>query len=353
MKVLFIALKYDYGNPKRGFSYEYLNFFAALEKMSGVEVDFFPFDEIMYHVGRKNMNEQLLERVHRIKPDCCFFVLFTDEIKKRTIKKITEKSGAITINWFCDDHWRFDIFSKYWAPCFHWVTTTDSLAVEKYNKIGYKNVIKTQWGFNPAHYRKYDLLQDKDITFVGQVHSNRVDIINYLKRKNINVECWGKGWQNGRLSQDEMMRIYSRSKINLNFTEGSMVFGWKSIAKILVNRRADNTYNLNSIQQMFNTIQILWNENRPQIKGRNFEIPGAGGFLLTQNADNLSDYFKIGEEIAVFEDADDLKDKIFYYLNNEESREKVRISGYNRAVNDHSYEKRFREIFKKIDPTIL
>ena len=37
-----------------------------------------------------------------------------------------------------------------------------------------------------------------------------------------------------------------------------------------------------------------------QIKGRNFEIPGCGGFLLTDYVPGLERYFQIGEEIVCY-----------------------------------------------------
>jgi spore maturation protein CgeB len=346
IRVLYIGLKYDYGKPELGFSYEYFNLYESLVRSEYYKVDFFPFDEIMREVGRDNMNKRLLETVQKLKPDCCFFVLFTDEIKKETIKTISEKSGSVTFNWFCDDHWRFNIFSKYWAPMFNWVSTTDSSAVDKYLKMGFKNIIKTQWGFNLFQYQKHDLFQDYDVTFIGQVHSSREKFVRELKKNNINIECWGKGWSNGRIDQAQMIKTYSRSKINLNFTESSLVPGWKSFAKVLISRRADNKLRINSPAQMIQNICVISTDRPAQIKARNFEIPGNGGFLLTQNADNLDEYFVPGKEITLFSDIVDLKDKIKYYLNHDEERENIRQAGFRRTLNDHTYEKRLYNIFQ-------
>lgn len=344
--VLYIGLKFDYGYPNRGYSFEHLNFFDTLRRMSWCQVTFFPFDEIMREVGRDGMNDRLQKVVEEQKPQVCFFVLFTDEIKKETIRHITEKSGAITVNWFGDDHWRFDTFSKSWAPLFHWVVTTDSDAVNKYQEIGCKNIIKSQWAFNDFLYRRYDVLQDLNVTFVGQVHSDRKRILKMLMQAGVEVDCWGKGWTRGRLSQGEMIKTYARSKINLNFTESSHVLGWKSIAKVFLNRRADDTIVMNSPRNIFENLSMLIVSNSPQIKGRNFEIPGSGGFLITANADNLAEYFVPDKEVVVFDDTDDLIDKIRYYLTHDSERETIRSAGHLRALRDHTFEKRFEDIFR-------
>lgn len=347
-RLLYIGLEYDYGDRNRGYSYERVHFLDTLKRMDGILVDSFPIDVLMRKSGRSSMNRQLLSKVDEFRPDLCFFVLFSDEIEQSTIRRITESSGSVTLNWFGDDHWRFKTFSRRYATCFSWVVTTDSEAGEKYKAIGCRNVINSQWGFNHFLYHRRDVSEDLDVTFVGQVHSKRRQIVEMLQREGIDVKCWGKGWKSGRLSQEEMITTYSRSKINLNFTESSVALGWKPIAKIFLNRRADDHVTVNSPRGMWNHFNVLLGNRRPQIKGRNFEIPGSGGFLLTSNADNLEEYFVPGKEIAVFTDTDDLIDKVRYYLRHEDERETIREAGYRRALREHTFEKRFRKIFETI-----
>jgi len=54
-----------------------------------------------------------------------FCVLFKDEIDKNVITAITKETATKTLSWFCDDQWRFDAFTRFWAPSFTWSTTTD------------------------------------------------------------------------------------------------------------------------------------------------------------------------------------------------------------------------------------
>ena len=267
IRILYIGLKYDYGQLVRGLSYEYLNFFETLRRMEQVEVDFFGFDEILRQEGRTKMNIRLLETVETLKPDICLFVLFTDEIDYRTIRHISEKGKSLTLNWFGDDHWRFTTFSRQYATCFDWVVTTDSESVEKYKGIGCRNVIETQWGFNHFLYHHSDVSADYDVTFVGQVHSKRRQTIEMVKREGIEVKCWGRGWESGRLSQEEMIRMYSRSRINLNFTESSVALGWKPIAKVFLNRRADDSITVNSPGGMWKSFLCASWQSPPSDQG--------------------------------------------------------------------------------------
>ena len=231
LRVLFVGFKYDYGIPVRGYSFEYLNIFESLEKMTGIEASLFPFDESMRSAGQDGMNRLLIEEVRRLQPHICLFSLFTEEIYARTIRTISESGKTVTCNWFADDHWRFETYSKYWAPYFHWVVTTDALAVEKYHANGLHHIIRSQWGYNHHRYHPWSLTPDIDTSFIGQVHSDRKKIVQSLVRKNIRVECWGKGWKNGRADQEEMVKLFSRSKINLNFTESSQSYDLKRFMK--------------------------------------------------------------------------------------------------------------------------
>ncbi len=91
MRILFVGPWFDYGDPRRGLSFENVNFFDTLSRMKDIQVEFFPFDVELRKLGRDKMNGLLLRRVNEIKePDLCFFVLFTDEIETSTIAQITE-----------------------------------------------------------------------------------------------------------------------------------------------------------------------------------------------------------------------------------------------------------------------
>ncbi|MGD9269784.1 MAG: glycosyltransferase, partial [Syntrophobacterales bacterium] len=85
-----------------------------------------------------------------------------------------------------------------------------------------------------------------------------------------------------------------------------------------------------------------------QIKGRNFEVPGCGGFLLTGKAENLEDYYEIDKEIACFADMNDLIKKVNYYLRDEQLRETIAAKGYQRTLDEHTYVHRFTEIFQRL-----
>lgn len=51
-----------------------------------------------------------------------------------------------------------------------------------------------------------------DVSFIGSWNPTREWIISSLKRNGIEVECFGIGWNNGRVSYNQMREIFHTSK---------------------------------------------------------------------------------------------------------------------------------------------
>jgi len=75
---------------------------------------------------------------------------------------------------------------------------------------------------------------------------------------------------------------------------------------------------------------------------RIFEATKAGSLLITENSPNLSEYFKIDQEIVTYNDFEELKDKIDYYSREENAAQRQAIArrGRERTIKDHSIESR-------------
>ena len=78
MRILYAAMKYDYGKPEQGFSFEHYNFYHSLLYM-GHDILYFDYMTLMQQHGRDGMNRRLKEVVELEKPDLLFAVLFTDQ----------------------------------------------------------------------------------------------------------------------------------------------------------------------------------------------------------------------------------------------------------------------------------
>jgi len=347
MKIIFTGLTYCNYQKELGQSFEYTNFYKSLERMPGIEVLHFPYERIL-EVGRSRGNEELIHLVRNEKPDAFFAFMFTDELELQTLDEIKKLTKSIA--WFSDDHWRFHNYSRYYAPHFSFAVTTYSRAIEWYKKISVSNIIHSQWaaaGFdvsNPVTWRTPEQEQPF-VSFVGNWSRPRQKILTALARAGIHVAVYGNGWPRGRIDEKEMLWVFKSSKINLALNPPSGHWNTNSLGRIFF-RRSMNKIVFDA--HMVRNFTAWLHRGTPQIKARHFEIPACGGFLLTALADNIGDYYTIGDEIVAYQSLNDLIEKIKYYLSHDDERKKITKACYERTLRDHTYEKRFREIFKII-----
>lgn len=309
--ILYSALVYDYGIKRRGLSFEENNFFHSL-CAKGYPIIKYDLAQAAKELGKRKANQLLYEIVIRANPDLLFMVLFEDEADFETVKLISQTTSTPTLNWFCDDHWRFDTYSRNYAPAFNWVATTDESSLQKYKACGYENALLTQWACNHYLYRPLPVEKKFDVVFIGLPYGDRRLIIKKLMAAGVKVNTWGYGWPGGKVNQGEMIKILNQSRIVLNLSNAS----------------ADK-----KIQQ---------------IKGRDFEVPGCKTLLLTQDLPSLTKYFDIGKEIVAYKNPEDLIEKCRYFLAHNEEREQIAEAGYKRVLREHTYDHRFNDLFRKI-----
>lgn len=344
MKIVFTGLENERYRPELGKTNEHNNFYMLLRAMPGNEVHYIPFDRVLT-VGKKGYNQEILETVQRVKPDLFFAFMYTDELTHETLDEV--KKLTTSIAWFSDDHWRLDNYSRFYAPHFTKVITTWSKAPARYASYGITNVIRSQWGFNNRVYRSVVVPgQDINVSFIGMKTSHREKIMAELRSAGINVFVRGFGWKEGRANFDEMLEIISRSKINLNLNPPMAALALKPLAQIFFRRR--RTMIVPDFWHVFANLRSYFQKRIPQIKARPFEITGCGGFCLTGDADDMGNYFKLGEEAVVYASVPDMVSKIKYYLEHDEERRKIAKAGYERALRDHTYEARLKDIFNQL-----
>ena len=331
MKIIPVMLHYDYGQKKRGETLEYQGggWYASLKELTE---DVFPFWWDDYLSDKENLQKEIKVFADKIKPDIMLFCLMRDEFAFEALDYL--KSKYVTINWFWDDQWRFDSFTKFYAPHFTYCVTTDKFSLIKYRQIGYENAIlvaPASFGFEKGI--NFDTIIYKyDVSFVGAFSTYRAWVIQQLKKSNINVACFGYGWEKGKVSYQEMSDIFKSTKINLNISNSI-------------------SYDIRYIFASYKNFKEFRKSKKrvEQIKARNFEIPAFGGFQLTNYVFSLESYFEIGKEIAIYTNVDDLVLRIDYYLKNEEERKRIAIGGYERVLKDGpTFSDRFKYIFSAI-----
>lgn len=321
MKILCVLSRYAYGKPERGENYDFVHFVPAFERM-GHEIAFFDSGDRSSYRDFAELNIAMLQRVADWRPDLIFCVLMHYEIWFETLDLIRERSPAVIVNWGTDDSWKFTQASRFFREHVDLHVTTDKSSADEAWSRGMGNILLSQWAAASSTFAEPVLSRDCrfDVTFVGSMYGYRAEWIAALRDHAISVACFGHGTEHGVVTAAEISEIYRTSRISLNFSGA----GQYSPGAAAGNSR--------------------------QIKARTFEVPGAGGFLLTEIAPGLERYFEPGRDIGTFGSQEELVARVRHYLDHTDERDAIARAGHRRTVAEHSYEQRISAILDAIQP---
>ena len=159
--------------------------------------------------------------------------------------------------------------------------------------------------------------RDIDVLFIGSLHVGKMPLLAKVKnalgkscrihgvanvKKNIyfNVRYGFPGWITP-IGFEQYVPLYQRTKIGFN----------------LHNRGVYTVGNY-----------------------RMFDLPGNGVMQISDGGPFLDSFFKTGDEIIGYNDADDLIEKIRYFLEHEGERKRIALNGFKRVMKDHRIAKR-------------
>lgn len=324
-KILYIGSQYEYSIKENG---ESLNKKAFYNNFVDLGYDVSP---VWYDDGYEDLQKEILNRADKFNPNIIFFILQSNQIAKETLQDL-RNNGYFLVNWFGDDQWRFDDFSCLHANFFNACITTDKFSIEKYQSIGQNNIVRSQWASLESDIDYQYITYRYDVSFIGGANPFRIWFVKELAKRGIKVDCFGSGWENGRVSYKRMEEIFTTSKINLNISNSTQY---------------DIRYLLTNPRNILNTFRST--KNKSQTKARIFEIPVQGGFELTEYVPSLDDYFNIGKEIACYRDVDEAELLINYYLSHDKERERIKLAGVEKARNEHTFKHRIINFMSELE----
>lgn len=318
MKILCVFGQYAYGDPRRGEGYEYATFLPAFATLGHQTELFDTFDRRQYR-DFGELNLRLIERINEFRPEIIFCVLMSYEVWLETLDLIRNNSSAAVVNWGTDDSWKFWQVSRYLAPYVDLHVTTHPPILQQARRLGLKNLMASQWAAAASRLAEPLPARDciYDVSFVGAAYGNRRAQVEALSSRGIKVTCFGHGWKRGAVPLEEVDAIFRSSRISLNFADSGL------------------------------QVQALRLVRNRQLKARTFEVPGSGGFLLTEDNELLCDYFQTGAEIVPYNGHNDLAEKIRYFLSHPNERDAIARAAHQRVRQEHTYEKRFIPILQR------
>ena len=194
------------------------------------------------------------------------------------------------------------------------------------------------------------------INLVGELLSKNIvdELDKYIKfSNNSEIEIPSKDMYcefiNGKISSIDRIEIINRlsERFEMNlFTASDRTICPKCYYRGYVNYK-------NQMPFVFRDSKININITIRSIKRgiplRCIDIMGAGGFLLSNYQSDLCKYFEPGIDFVLFDDEDDIVNKVDYYLKNDYERKNIALSGWKKIQKLFRSDERFKEIFARVD----
>jgi spore maturation protein CgeB len=293
--------------------------------------DWFSADEI------RGYNEAILKACVGAAPDFLWFE-WPLQMERQTLLQIRERWPQALLVCFQDDN-PFSgrkIERHRWRSFIENISLYDVHFVKRpadegeLSKRGAKRVLFFQHGvyeplFHPDNRPPNERGPIIPVSFVGTALDHRVGYIAKLISKHrLPLQVYGARWNRtwvgwrhkgrffGTISSDDYTRVIWDSRISLAFVSSS---------------------------------------NHDEYNGRTFEIPGSGGFFLAERTPKHQELYEEGKEAEFFSSVEECADKIKFYLNNEEARQRIARAGYERCIrSDYRLVSRMREVLDQLFP---
>lgn len=377
------------------------NFYPAIRQLGHEivesQVDLLPasrFMQIAHNftreelAARADITQRIIDEAraaHRQRPIDLFLSYFYNSHFDPAGFDEIRKLGIPSVNFYCNSIYQFGNVSEIAAHAdFSW--HPEKNARELYLRAGAKPVW-VQMAADPEVYRPIpEIHRQKKACFIGQRYADRDRWLAALDDANVPFDIYGAGWNStAEIAEDLSVRdkVYLSRKqyrpgsrasyaraIGENIEREGLISGLSRTAKQWqyrretqsltpkivphVTGRAQNIATTLAAYEVCLNFSNVWADGRPgsklipHVRLRDFEAPMCRTCYLTGHTEEIGEFYKVGKEIETYSTADELIDKTRFYLDHPEAAERLRSAGYVRARGDHTWQKRFQELFDKI-----
>jgi spore maturation protein CgeB len=320
-----------------------LNCYLRMRTLQNMGYDITPFDfykyqakglegKIQFHFGWgrniDKLNRDFLELAEKTKPD----LIWVDKgiyLRAETLQAVKQNIETKLTHLVPDDPFGYN--RKGWSIFYKAIPHYDLHFVKRpyniteYKMLGANKVFEYDHSYDSLVHRpmqltpeEYELYHAK-VGFIGTCETHRADTLLYLIENGIPVSIWGKYWS--RYRHWDKLKPYYR---------GGEVHG-DNYAKVL--------------SGMDIALHFLRKANRDAQDSRTFEIPACGAFMLAERTYKHEQFFADGQEVVLFDNKEDLLQKVRYYMKHEEERKIIAANGYKRCLaSGYDHEKRLSSL---------
>lgn len=272
----------------------------------------------------RHINKNIVSLALKSKPDIAV-VTGGHRITHLSVQAL-KNNGTCAILWTIDAPSNFEQIIDV-APLYDHVFCQGTEAVELLNCAGMEGAQWLPVACDPNIHKPVEPSPEEkrhygsDVVFVGSYYPSRADLFEQLTEFDFGI--WGPGWRKldkrsklkgcirgTHTTPSDWLKIYSASKI------------------VLATHYQDPT----------NRFPVY------QASPRVFEALACGAFVMSDNQRDVFSLFKDGDHLVRFDDADELIEKIIYYLDRPKERCEIARRGRQEVLNNHTYVHRIERL---------
>lgn len=268
------------------------------------------------HYVDSNFNNWIASQLLKGEVDLIVTYFSGAEISRSTLLEC-QKFGVPIVTFHFDDRLHFkgskigDQYSGPYSVCNAYDTnyTNAPQSLSKYTRR-HANAVFMPEAANTDHFKPIATEKKYDVSFIGAKYGRRENFIEKLRELGLSVECFGPGWANGTLTEDQMVEVYNKSWINLG-------------------------------------IGFIGDTKLTCLKGRDFEVPSCGVVYMTNYSRELELVYDVNKEILTYTSAADCADKINKFLKNKSDLEAIGKRARQAVLSRHTWHHRFQQMLQE------
>lgn len=318
--------------------------------------------------ARTRFSEKMVETFHREharRPFALFWSYLMEGMVDPEALAEIRAVGVPTCNFSCNNAHQFHLaggLAKYFDYNLH----AEKDAARKFRAAGV-NPLWWPMASNPRYFKPMDKERTVQASFVGANYGLRARYVAHLLDNGIDVQAFGPGWLWGASSawRAQAKRLkYALLALAAQSAE-ARAFASAHLADHDFRRRValefpDNVhrpvsdeklialYSESLISLGFLEVYDHHDPSRPvtqHLHLREFEAPMCGALYCTGYMDELAEMFEPDKEVLTYRNQHELLDKVRYYLAHPQDADRIREAGHQRALRDHTYQRRFQQLF--------
>lgn len=305
---------------------------------------------------------------HSRLPFSLFFSYLMDGMVEPSAIDTIRRAGVPICNFSCNNTHQFDLVTELSAH-FDYNLHSEKDAAGKFRAIG-ATPLWWPMASNPTYSKPQSVPRTVPVSFVGANYALRARYCAYLLRRGIDVHLYGPGWQSGSTSRlrgvakrakqwafaGASFNAEARRRASAELAEHDFSRGIAAQFPAMVHPPVSDDelvalYSRSHVSLGFLEVYDQHDPTRDVMQHlhlREFEAPMSGALYCTGYTEELTEMFEPDKEVIVYRNQYELLDKVRFHLDHSAESEKVRRAGRQRALRDHTYQRRFQQLFETI-----